>query len=161
MFNVDIPLPGSPFVMLDGVPLFDADKIFKIDPLKIRKLDVVSHSYLYGPAVLHGIMSFTTYKGDGGNFEIDPHAVFVDYDGLQAERKFYSPVYDSPEQINSTLPDFRSALYWNPNAGTRADGKTNLSFYTSDKPGSYIGIIEGISVNGEAGSQLFRFDVKK
>jgi hypothetical protein len=160
MFNGD-QLLGDPLILLDGIPVFDADKLFKWDPLKIKRLDVVSQDYLYGSALFNGIMSFTTYKGDGSTIEIDPHAVVLDYDGLQLERKFYSPVYDSAAQRNSTIPDFRTALYWNPQVITGSSGNSNLSFYTSDKPGRYMGIIEGITSDGKSGSKIFTFEVKK
>lgn len=161
VFNGETPLINKPMVLLDGMPVFDLDKIFAMDPLKIKKLDVVSTDYLYGPVIFNGIMSFATYKGDMGGFEIDPHAVIVDYEGLQLARKFYSPVYDTNKQINSTIPDFRNVLYWNPDADTDQQGKSNLTFYTSDKPGKYRVVIEGNSANGYAGSQSFTFDVKK
>ncbi|HEX3386308.1 MAG TPA: hypothetical protein VHS53_14005, partial [Mucilaginibacter sp.] len=160
MFDGD-RLLGDPLVLLDGVPVFDADKLFKWDPLKIKKLDVVSHDYLYGPVMFNGVISFTTYKGDGTNMEIDPHAVVLDYEGLQLERKFYSPVYESEAERNSTIPDFRTALYWNPDVNTNSAGKANLSFYTSDKPGQYIGVIEGITADGQSGNGIFTFEVKK
>ncbi|HTD40157.1 MAG TPA: hypothetical protein VK671_06015, partial [Mucilaginibacter sp.] len=160
IFDVD-KLLGRPLILLDGVPVFDEDKIFKVDPLKIRKLEMVTKNYRYGPAFFDGVMGFSTYKDDRANFEIDPHAVVLDYEGLQQERKFYSPVYDSDTQINSTIPDFRSVLYWNPSVYTNQDGKVDLSFYTSDKPGKYIGIIEGITSSGETGSRVFYFEVKK
>jgi len=159
-FNVD-KLLGSPLILLDGAPVFDADKIFKIDPLKVKKLEVVSTNYLYGPALFNGIMNFTTYKGDGTSLQIDPRAVVLDYDGLQLERKFYTPAYDSDVQLNSPKPDFRSALYWNPDVSTPNDGKIDLSFYTGDKTGRYIGVIEGIAPGGETGSARFYFEVKK
>jgi len=154
-------LLGEPLILLDGIPVFDADKLFKWDPLRIKALDVVTQNYVYGPMLFSGMMSFTTYKGDGSNIELDPHAVVLDYEGLQQQRKFYSPVYDSEEQINSTIPDFRTALYWNPRINTDAHGKTDLSFFTSDKSGQYIGIIEGITADGKTGSSIFTFQVKK
>ncbi|MGZ3943625.1 MAG: hypothetical protein ACXVJB_01715 [Mucilaginibacter sp.] len=160
MFDVD-KLLGRPLVLLDGVPIFDEDKIFKVDPLKITKLEMVTKNYQYGTSLFNGVMSFSSYKGDRANFEINPSAVVLDYEGLQRERKFYSPVYNSDEQLNSPIPDFRTVLYWNPNAGTRADGKADLDFYTGDKPGRYVGIIEGIAGNGETGSRVFYFEVKK
>jgi hypothetical protein len=159
-FNGDQPL-GEPLILLDGIPVFDADKLFKWDPLRIKKLDIVTQNYIYGPAVFNGIMSFTTYKGDGSNIEIDPHAVMLDYEGLQQQRKFYSPVYNSEAQINSTIPDFRTALYWNANVTTDSSGKTSLTFYTSDKAGQYIGIIEGSTADGRYGNGVFTFEVKK
>jgi hypothetical protein len=85
----------------------------------------------------------------------------IDYEGLQLQRKFYSPVYDSAQQADSPVPDFRNVLYWNPKADTDPQGHNKLSFYTGDKPGRYAGVIEGLSQNGEAGSQVFYFEVRK
>jgi hypothetical protein len=161
MYNGETPLDGKPLILLDGAPVFDADKIFYVDPLKIKRLDVVSTDYLYGPVVLNGIMSFTTYKGDMNGFELDPRAVIMDYEGLQQERKFYSPVYDTDQQLKSALPDFRTALYWNADVNIARSAAGNLIFYTSDRPGRYIGIVEGNAENGEAGSGYFVFEVKK
>ena len=154
-------LPGEPLVMLDGRPIFDIDKAFLIDPLKVKKLDVITTDYLYGPVVFNGILSFTTYAGSSNNIELDPRSVVMDYEGLQLERKFYSPIYESEQQINSSVPDFRNALYWNPDVNTGQNGQSVLTFYTGDKPGKYIGIIEGFAANGSSGSQRFYFEVKK
>jgi len=154
-------LLGEPLILLDGIPVFDADKLFKWDPLRIKALDVVTQNYIYGPTLFSGITSFTTYKGDGSNIELDSHAIILDYEGLQQQRKFYAPVYDSEEQISSTLPDFRTALYWNPKVNTDSGEKTSLTFYTSDKIGQYIGIIEGNTADGRCGSGVFTFEVKK
>jgi len=149
---------GDPLVLLDGIPVFNIDKIFTVDPLKVRKLEVINQRYFYGLSEEEGIFSFTTYKGDLGGVDLDPHAVVIDYEGLQFEREFYSPVYDTEARTASRLPDFRNLLYWSPSV--RKQGKDAISFYTSDEKGKYIGVIQGISANGEAGSQSFSFDVK-
>jgi hypothetical protein len=151
----------DPMVLIDGVPFFNIDKVFAADPLKLRKLEVVPYTYYWGPSVEEGILSFTSYKGDMGGNEIDPHAVVLDYEGLELQRQFYSPVYDSDKAYVSRVPDFRNVLYWAPYVTTGTNGKNSVSFYTSDQTGSYIGIIQGLTANGEAGSQYFRFDVKK
>ena len=154
-------LPGEPLVLLDNKPIFDLDKVFSLDPLKIKKLDVITTKYIYGPAVFNGLLSFTTYNGLSTNVQLDPRAVVLDYGALQLERKFYSPVYDSQEQIESPIPDFRNVLYWNSKADTGPQGQNKLTFYTGDKYGRYMVIIEGIAPNGEAGSRSFLFEVKK
>jgi hypothetical protein len=154
-------LEGDPLVLLDGIPIFDIDKVVAIDPLKVRKLDVIKDRYFWGPADAEGILSYTTYKGDLGGVELDPHAVVLDYEGLQLQRVFYSPAYDSDKAVASRVPDFRNVLYWAPTVRTGADGKKQLSFYTSDQEGQYIGVVQGITADGVAGSQYFKFDVKK
>jgi hypothetical protein len=153
-------LDGDPLVMLDDVPVFNMDKVIAIDPLKVRKLEVMRDRYFYGPSVQEGILSYTTYKGDLGGVEVDPHAVVLDYEGLQLQREFYSPVYDAESALKSRIPDFRNLLYWQPNVNANKTGKNQLWFYTSDKTGKYMGIVQGITPNGDFGSQYFNFDVK-
>lgn len=153
-------LDGDPLVMLDDVPVFNIDKVIAIDPLKVKKLEVIRDRYYYGPSVQEGILSYTTYKGDLGGVEMDPHAVVLDYEGLQLQREFYSPVYDTEEVVKSRIPDFRNLLFWQPNVNINTDGKGQLSFYTSDQTGKFIGLIQGLTPNGDAGSRYFTFDVK-
>ena len=149
----------DPMILVDGTPVFDADKLIAIDPVAIRKLEVVIQRYDYGPVKMEGILSFTSYKGNLAGMEIDPHAIVVDYEGLQMQRIYYSPVYETESQVKSRLPDYRNLLFWSPSVS--ANDKNAVSFYTSDQEGEYIGIVQGITPAGEAGSRYFRFSVKK
>jgi len=149
----------SPLLLLDGVPVQDADRIMSYDPLKVRKIEVVTRRYYYGPLVLDGIVNFITYKGNLEEFEMDPRSAIVDFDGIQLQREFYMPAYDTEEQRKSRLADFRNLLYWNPDVITNKNGETQLQFYTSDMKGKYIGVIEGITTDGKAGRNTFSFEV--
>lgn len=151
---------GEPLILLDGVPVFDPNKIISYDPLKVRKLEVVTNRYYYGPFVCDGIINFTTYNGALEGLQLDPRAVVVDYEGLQLRRQFYAPVYETPQQLQSRIPDFRSLLFWRPDVRTDANGKTQLDFYTSDVAGKYMAVIQGLSTDGVAGSQSIVFEVK-
>jgi hypothetical protein len=152
---------GDPLVLLDGVPYFDIDSVLHFDPLKIRKLEVMKRKYYLGPVVVDGIVSFRTYEGDLGGTTLDPNALVLDYEGLQLEREFFSPVYETEKELKSRLPDFRTTLYWSPDILTDRDGRQKLSFYTSDQPGDYTMIIQGISPAGIAGSRVIHFKVKQ
>jgi hypothetical protein len=112
-----------------------------------------------GSVSYSGIMSWTTYKGDLGGYILDPRATVVDYEGLQEEREFYSPSYATDEAANSHLPDFRNVLYWAPMLSTDAKGSGGLSFYSSDLPGKYVVVVEGLAADGKAGSGIGSFDV--
>jgi hypothetical protein len=154
-------LIDNPLILFDGIPIFNVNKLMAIDPLKVKELDIMAQSYFYGPTISGGVFSFSTYKGDLGGVEIDPHAVVVDYEGLQLDREFFSPVYETEAQVNNRLPDFRSVLFWSPDVHTDGTGKTSLSFYTSDQTGNYTGVIQGITADGKPGMQTFNFSVKK
>lgn len=149
-----------PLVLMDGVPMFDRVKFFHYEPLKIKSVEVLPKKYFYGPDVYGGLIRFSTYKGNLDGMEIDPDAFIIDYEGLQQRREFYSPKYDSQDQLNSRLPDFRNLLFWNPEVETGSDGKAELSFYTSDRPGTYRTVIQGITGKGKLGRYTFDFEVK-
>ncbi len=151
----------DPLVLLDGVPYFNLDRVMAIDPLKVEKLEVIRERYYFGPLSVEGILSFRTPKGDLGGTEIDPHAVVLDYEGMQLQREFYSPKYDTEQLKASRIADFRNTLYWSPELNLDKNGKGKISFYTSDQTGLYIGVIQGMSNLGLPGSGTFSFEVKK
>jgi hypothetical protein len=152
---------GEPLVLLDGVPMFDMNKFMAYDPLKIKKLDLLNERYFENSTSYDGILSFTTYKGSLPDFEFDPHVTVVDYDGLQLQREFYSPVYDTEQKRASNFPDFRNALYWSPDVKTDSSGKQQISFYTGDLPGKFAVVVQGLTKDGRSGSQVIQIEVKE
>jgi hypothetical protein len=163
LFNLSYPtevFEGNPLILLDGVPVFDVDKLMALDPLKIRKLETVHHRFFLGAANFEGVLNWISYKGDLAGYILDPRAVVVDYEGLELQREFYSPSYATPEETGSHLPDFRNVLYWSPSISTDGKSKKPLSFYSSDVPGKYIVVVEGLAPDGTSGTGIARFEVK-
>lgn len=152
---------ADPLLLLDGVPVFDKNKFMNYDPLQVRKLEVVSRMYYLGDMFYPGIVNFITYNGNLAGFEFDPHTTILDYDGLQLQREFYSPVYDTKQQADSKLPDFRNLLYWSPNIKTTTSGKQDISFYSSDLPGKYAVVLQGITADGKTGATTMQFEIKE
>ncbi len=148
-----------PLIMLDGVPIFDEDEIMAFSPLKVRKLEVITRRYYLGPLSFPGIVSYTTYQGDLGGFQLNPKSVKMNYEGLQLQREFYLPRYESQQQRQSRMPDQRTLLYWNPSAVTNADGSLQLEFYTSDQSGNFRIVVEGMTADGLTGSNATGFTV--
>ncbi|UOG75326.1 hypothetical protein MTX78_01710 [Hymenobacter tibetensis] len=150
----------NPMVLLDGVPIFNINKMMAMNPLKIQKLEVIDSRYFQGMAVYSGVVSYTTYKGDLEDFPLDPRVLVQQYEGLQGQREFYAPRYDAPEAKRSRLPDMRNLLYWNPTVTTGTEA-SKLDFYTGDQAGRYVVVLQGLSGNGAAGSTSFTFEVKQ
>ncbi|MHA4807134.1 hypothetical protein ACX0G9_03460 [Flavitalea flava] len=150
---------NNTLVLLDGIQVMD-DKIFSYDPLKVNRLEVIPRQYILGPSTFSGILSFTTYKGDYEGLELDARSLLIDYEGLQLPREFYSPVYATDQDAASRVPDFRNLLFWSPDIHTDNQGKKDYSFYTSDLPGKYRVVIQGITEDGKAGVKSFDFEVK-
>ena len=131
------------------------------DPLKIKQVDVVSRKYFTGKQGIEGIVSYLTYQGNLDGFALDPGAIVLEYPGLQLQREFYAPAYETSDQIESPLPDFRNVLHWAPTVVTDSKGNASLHFYTSDRPGTYAVFVEGLTASGLAGSQVVYITVQK
>lgn len=151
---------NTPLMLLDGVPFFDEDEIMNFNPLLIKKLEVVTKRYYLGPGSYPGIVSYRTYSHDLAGFELQPKALKLDYEGLQLQREFYQPVYDSPALRDSKMPDQRTLLYWNPDVNTSAAGIAGFEFYTSDVPGVYQVVVEGMTNQGYMGFGTTEFTVR-
>jgi hypothetical protein len=141
-------LEEDPLILLDGVPVFDADEIMSLDPLKIKKIETVNRRFLKGVIEFSGIVSLSTYNGDLDGYQLNKNAVVLEYDGVQPRRKYYTPTYDIISEENSRIPDHRNVLYWNPQFKTDENGTANLEFYTSDDISKYEIIVEGLSNDG-------------
>lgn len=163
---IDRLLPNTyyrtdPLTLLDGIPIFNIDKVMEIDPLKIKKIELMSSRYLLGGMQFTGIVSMSTYKNDLAGFELDPKVLVMSYEGVQAERVFYSPKYDKASDLASRLPDFRNLLQWSPNIISDQAGKAQIQFFTSDQTGNYKVVVHGITENGVTGSKVIDFKVGK
>jgi hypothetical protein len=158
-FDQDRFFNSDPLILLDGVPVSNTE-ILAYDPLKVKKLEVIPEKYIVGEFTYEGVVSFTTYRGELDDFKLNPKAVKLDYEGLQMKREFFSPVYETPEQAGSRVPDFRNVLYWAPEIKTDKSGNARVNFFTSDVKGKYIAVIQGLDENGNAGSYTFSFEVE-
>jgi len=147
-------------VLLDGVPLMNIHKIFAYDPLKVKKIEVVAMKYQLGGIIFNGIASFETYQEKFDGYELTPGIIAVDYEGLQLQREFYSPLYENSSDREKRIPDTRSTLHWAPNVSTDKEGKGSLQFYTSDQRGNFLIVLQGFDTRGEPVSAVQSFMVE-
>jgi hypothetical protein len=150
----------DPLIVLDGVPIFDATEVMNIDPLRIKKIEIVNRKFFLGSVVASGIFALYSYNNDMAGLQLNSRALILEYEGLQLQREFYSPKYDNGQTGSKRLPDFRNVLAWEPNIEIGKSGEAQISFYSSDSKGKYMGIVEGLNQNGLAGSTRFFFEVE-
>lgn len=151
---------ADPLILLDGVPVVDANKMIEYDPLLIEKMEVIPRRYILGATSFPGIISYSTYKGQMEGILLDENALVGEYDAVQWSRRYFSPVYEVPEQVRSRKPDMRTLLQWIPILTVGEDGKATFPVYTSDQPGRYLISVQGLSTSGIPGSATHSFEVK-
>jgi hypothetical protein len=148
----------SPLVMVDGVPLFNHDKVLAANAKNVRDLEVVTRKFHHGPLTFNGIVSLKTFKGDFAGFALDSTSSVFSFEGFQSSREFYAPQYSVTDR-GSRVPDFRNVLHWVPEIITTTTGNTQIRFFTSDAKGRFIGVFQGLSDEGMSGTHVFTFDV--
>ena len=157
----NVVFPDEPLILIDGVPFFYTNELIHQDPMKIKRLDLITREYALGYHTYEGIINLTTYHGDLDGIVLNPHAVVLDYPGIPERREFFERQYATEEQINNRMPDYRTLLYWSPEIKSDAEHKNQMSFYSSDIPGKYALVVQGLSKSGLPGSHVVYFTVKK
>lgn len=145
-------------VLIDGVPMFNLNQLMRFDPLKVRKLEVITRLFFLGRTSFNGIVSYSTYSGDLAGYALHPKSQVIDVEGVQIRREFYEPRYEQAVQ-RSREPDQRHLLLWNPDLKIEG-GKAELDFFTSDLNGSFEIHVEGLSSQGQSISGRASFIVR-
>ena len=154
------PYENNPLVLVDGVPVYDLEKVITINSRDLEKIDVFTTRYYISDIVMDGILHFITKKGNLDVIDLDRSAYRVEYDLPELKPEFLSPDYSSVERLHDHLPDFRNTLYWNPDMHTDKTGKAPVEFYSSDESAEYIIVVEGITREGKTGSTSIPLTIK-
>ena len=150
----------EPLILVDGVPFLNSDVSIGGNARTVQSLEVFNKKFFHGPLQFDGIISMKTSGKDFAGFELDSSAFVFSIEGMQQEREFYKPRYQSTEEFKSRKPDFRNVLHWEPVIKTDREGKRQIIFYTSDAKGRFIGVLHGITEDGLAGTESFTFQVR-
>jgi len=141
----------GPLVVLNDVPLSgDAGQILSmIDPNNVSSIEITRRlKSIFGSQGGSGVISVYTKSGlVGTSTRVTPNFQKIRLMGFARPRKFQSPDY-SKTSTDTSKPDYRATLYWNPEIHVTANAVT-LTFFSSDLPGNYRIEAEGILSNGE------------
>ena len=94
-------------------------------------------------------IEITTRSGNGPFTKVTPGIYLYKPLPFSLPKQFYSPRY--LVKAKTTPADFRSTIFWAPNVVSDANGKAHVSFYSSDRKGTYTIIMEGSNMNGNVG----------
>lgn len=149
--GTDVRYRGNkPMLLLDNVPTedFDYDMLTIDDVQDIFINSGATMGALFGSIGSNGAIVVNTKKGFVQTHKMSPNIKVVKALGYQQPVTFYSPVYSTEQEKNSSKPDGRIAILWNPNVQIDSTGVVHLSFYAADIPTTYRVVLEGVSSLG-------------
>ena len=125
----------EPLVMVDWVPVDDADRVLAIHPANVEKVDIVAENYIHGDIVYGGIINVMTKNTDFGGLKFPKSGMYLNfefYSSMKQEKPFdfYRNTYDwTPIILNDSL-------------------LKNMELKAPRQKGNYILLIQGIDKNG-------------
>lgn len=141
---------GTPLILIDGLEV-DVDYIDGMPVEDIDEIEIIKDgtAAIFGTRGGNGVIMIATKRGEINTrskpvFNIKTLTPL----GYQTAKEFYSPQYETQQQRDSSTPDLRSTIYWNPSVKTSEAGDSNVSFYTSDASTTYSVVIEGVTADG-------------
>jgi hypothetical protein len=140
--------PSEPVLYVDQALVVGetvGDRLYYLNPAMIDHIEVkgMIGSNL-GANGANGMISVFTKRFTEPTFKGLPT---IKARGFDRVLPFKGPNYDSLN-VNPVKDDSRSTLYWNPIVNITIQSPVELSFFTSDRPGRYRVIVEGITNDG-------------
>ncbi|QDH80923.1 hypothetical protein FKX85_18485 [Echinicola soli] len=135
---------GNPLILVDGMPVFDSDKLAQFSPENIKRAEIINRRFYILSYGFDGILSFTSYDNDFGEYPIPEHALYLEYPQIQQPVNWQF----NPGKKSEHFPDFRSILLYQENVQLDNNGKTTLRFSASQIPGVYEVKVSQITPDG-------------
>lgn len=152
-----LPFNGDPIILLDGILIKDSKTVMSYSPQLLKKIEIVTKKYFLGPSTMNGIISLETFEGDFRKLYLPSESQF-NYEGLQPSKLYFAPNYNSTHAGLERIPDYRVQLVWIPSLKL-ANRSSDIDFFTSDVPGDFEIMVQGISKENGPFTVRHRFTV--
>jgi hypothetical protein len=155
---------SEPMLVIDNFPFFSGtgetvgDRLQLLNTADVEHVEVNSVvTSTTGAAGASGVINIFLNKGTP---EAKKTFLYAWQKGYDVPTRFYGPNYADDAEDHSQN-DWRSALYWNPTVRTSTTAGTSVTFFTSDLPGTYLVIVEGMTSDGRPVRAEHRFEVSR
>lgn len=128
----------SPLLLLDGVPVFDHEKIITYDPLLVKSITIYPRVYKFGGWFYGGVVCFETYKNNLPSYTFPESARIVSYQGTSYPVVSYLPSTDK------NVPDMRQTLLWHPEVRLEPGESMELDYILPSYDGRFKLVVEGV-----------------
>lgn len=132
-------------MMIDGVPVFDHQKILDYDPLLVQSIHIFPSTYYIGSRSFEGIANYVTYKHNLPGFKFGGNVRVIDYQGVCWPTAFTGQSLIGAEGY----PDYRQTIYWHPLLKLEAGQQLVIPVKTPDYKGRFSVSVEGLTTGGK------------
>ncbi|MBE8721874.1 hypothetical protein [Sphingobacterium pedocola] len=150
-------------VRLGAVERIDPDALESVEML--RREDGAVYTLIYQSELDEAgcdlVLILTTKPGRNAwtNNSTNPGRLTINPPGLHISKTYYKPTYEV-DSDRSKFTDLRTSIHWEPSIVVNTSGKASFDFYTSDEPGIYRVVLEGLDLSGNLYRETTDFEVK-
>ena len=137
---------NQPLILVDNLPIFDVNKVMKIDPALVEKIEVITRPYSLGSANFKGIVMITTKTDNFAGLKLPDETVFFKYSTASLSSKQIFPLFAEKNSSPLHQPYFSNTIFWDTQK-IAEKGSKKISFYTSDESGKFEIRIKAINSN--------------
>jgi hypothetical protein len=139
--------PRQGLVMLDGVPMADAQAVLDIDPLRIRAIDVVARTFTLGDIEFPGVVHLKSYKTDLAGNAPPKGSLSLPFPGVQ--RSSNHPETEDAGGRIGYRPSTRNLVFRQNLSYPESKEKDSIRLNTSDATGNHRICVYGIDGRGK------------
>ena len=144
----------DPLVLVDYVAIDDMEKVLKIPPQLLSRIELVNEPYVKGDITYGGIVNILSKKNDFAGIDLPSSGVFINFSFINTGG------CETMQQEATGFPDARNTIYWNPNLRLDSRNQTDILITTPDTPGQYLVYLRGITRSGEINTWSTNFEVR-
>lgn len=145
----------NPWLLVDGVPVFEVKDILHLGSSKIKKVETISETRCYGDLYIEGAVSIFTYSKKFNELSLPKNAIRIPVETFYNSDEYKSNRIDK----DSNFADFRDVLYWDPKLDENATDNEIL-VHSSYEKGKYVAVAESIDSEGEIHRSVYEFDIE-
>ncbi len=147
---------GQSLMLLDGVPVFDQQKIMDYDPLLVESIHIYPRTHYIGTRVYDGIANFVTYKHNLPAFHFGGNSRVIDWQGASWPMAMTgAALRERPD-----IPDYRQTICWHPLLDVAPGAELAVPCNLPDYKGRFIVVVEGLSADGTPVRAASAFEIR-
>ncbi|MDP2337616.1 MAG: hypothetical protein Q8N05_14465 [Bacteroidota bacterium] len=143
----------NPLVLIDGIPIRDLNLIKDMGTVDIKRVDICQSERFYGDLRFPGVVAIYATKADYSRLPESDQFIRLKLEGFQVPSSLAPP-----EISESSIPDLRQVIFWNPSL--EPDRILSVNCNTSAITGQYKLIVRGRLKNGTMIFAEKQFEVK-
>ena len=128
-------------VLLDGVPIFDHERLLLYDPHKIQRIDVYPYTHYLGSSTFAGAVNLITFEHNLPHFALNKTMQIVSFPGLCWPTAWLGP---DPETL-AEAPDCYQTLLWHPLLQLGPGETLTVPIHLPASPGRISATLEGMT----------------